>query len=159
MTAVKSSCGSPPVDNAMYHPSRYKIELCFHYIETGECDFGDRCLYAHSMAELRPCLYRHKKFKTELCRAFHVEGFCTFGSRCSFIHSKPNVDAIIAHFNSLTKIPMSENPIRESYEQIGSQYLDQRKYEIECEAQLLPSPFVGTKESRLRAFANICPSD
>jgi hypothetical protein len=52
-----------------------------------------------------------------------------------------------------------QNPIRKSYEQICSQYFDQTKYEIECEAQLLPSPFIGTKESRLRAFANICPSD
>lgn len=76
----------PPINNKMYHPSRWKTELCRQFEEMGKCEYSDRCLYAHGKEELRPAAGRHPKYKTQLCRDFHGSGYCSFGSRCAFIH-------------------------------------------------------------------------
>lgn len=66
--------------------SRYKTELCRAFEEYGTCKYGEKCQFAHGMAELRS-LCRHPKYKTELCRTFHTEGFCPYGKRCHFVHT------------------------------------------------------------------------
>jgi len=71
--------------------ARYKTELCRSYEETGgSCRYGDKCQFAHGIAELRT-VDRHPRYKTQLCRTFHTRGFCAYGARCHFIH---NVDEI-----------------------------------------------------------------
>jgi len=65
---------------------RYKTELCRAYEERGLCRYGDRCQFAHGVAELR-ALQRHPKYKTELCRTYHTAGFCPYGARCHFVHN------------------------------------------------------------------------
>ena len=67
--------------------SRYKTELCRPFEESGHCKYGDKCQFAHGLAELRT-LARHPKYKTELCRTFHTIGFCPYGPRCHFIHNE-----------------------------------------------------------------------
>ena len=70
---------------------RYKTELCRSYEETGgSCRYGDKCQFAHGLAELR-LIERHPRYKTQLCRTFHTRGFCTYGPRCHFIH---NIDEL-----------------------------------------------------------------
>lgn len=66
--------------------SRYKTELCRPYEENGTCKYGEKCQFAHGLAELRT-LTRHPKYKTEFCRTFHTTGFCPYGPRCHFIHN------------------------------------------------------------------------
>lgn len=73
--------------------SRYKTELCRPYEEFGVCKYGDKCQFAHGVAELRS-LARHPKYKTELCRTYHTVGFCPYGPRCHFVH---NQDEVIQH--------------------------------------------------------------
>jgi butyrate response factor 1 len=63
----------------------YKTEMCSNFINTGVCDKGDECTFAHGDDELRN-RDRHEKYKTEMCRNFHEEGNCRFGHRCDFIH-------------------------------------------------------------------------
>jgi len=65
---------------------RYKTELCRAYEERGLCRYGERCQFAHGVAELR-ALQRHPKYKTELCRTYHTSGFCPYGARCHFVHN------------------------------------------------------------------------
>lgn len=72
---------------AAVNTSRYKTELCRPYEEFGVCKYGDKCQFAHGMAELRS-LARHPKYKTELCRTFHTVGFCPYGPRCHFVHNE-----------------------------------------------------------------------
>ena len=90
----------PPINNRLYQESRYKTELCRQYEEMSVCEYGDRCLFAHGIEDLRPLPNRHPKFKTEKCSAYHEYGFCSFGPRCSFIHEKPNPQDV---FNNLLK--------------------------------------------------------
>uniref|UniRef100_A0A0N5AX07 C3H1-type domain-containing protein n=1 Tax=Syphacia muris TaxID=451379 RepID=A0A0N5AX07_9BILA len=87
----------------------YKTALCQSFKETGSCEYGDECCFAHGESELRlppesllmnldlrlkmQCklhLQAHPKYKTQLCNKFSVNGYCPYGSRCQFIHQKPN---------------------------------------------------------------------
>ncbi|KAF7269061.1 tis11 zinc finger protein isoform X2 [Rhynchophorus ferrugineus] len=70
--------------------SRYKTELCRPFEEFGVCKYGDKCQFAHGVAELRS-LVRHPKYKTELCRTYHTVGFCPYGPRCHFVHNQDEV--------------------------------------------------------------------
>lgn len=65
--------------------TRYKTELCRSFQENGICKYGDKCQFAHGLAELRNMI-RHPKYKTELCRTFHAAGYCPYGPRCHFVH-------------------------------------------------------------------------
>lgn len=153
---------TPPTNNAMYHPSRYKIELCKNFLERGKCEFGDRCLFAHSANELRPCTYRHSKFKTQLCKPFHENGFCDFGSRCSFIHSKPDLYSIVNYLEMvlLSKIPMPENP---NHQNDCKKTLLKNEQNVnslnayEYTSGELQSPLNRVKRSRLPAFTKLSP--
>lgn len=77
----------PPAPvNSMFSESRYKTvwkrvgfvihffnyalivlwqELCRQFDEIGDCEYGDRCLFAHGFEELKAPNNRHPKFKTE----------------------------------------------------------------------------------------------
>jgi hypothetical protein len=63
----------------------YKTELCRSYEEFGQCRYGNKCQFAHSLEELRP-VQRHPKYKTEVCKTFATTGTCPYGTRCRFIH-------------------------------------------------------------------------
>lgn len=116
----------PPTKNKMYHPSRYKTELCRHFEELGTCEHGIRCLYAHGTMELRPTTNKHPKFKTQLCQAFHKDGYCSFGPRCAFIHSKPNVESLLIDIQTklITNYPnkvLVSNPVYFNHSQVHQQ--------------------------------------
>lgn len=82
--------------------SRYKTELCRPYEEFGMCKYGDKCQFAHGVAELRS-LARHPKYKTELCRTYHTVGFCPYGPRCHFVH---NQEEVIQHNRTVSAAAM-----------------------------------------------------
>ncbi|KAJ3101980.1 hypothetical protein HK100_004444 [Physocladia obscura] len=64
----------------------YKTEYCRSMEETGECRYGAKCQFAHSVQELR-FVDRHPKYKTQVCKTFFETGDCPYGRRCCFIHS------------------------------------------------------------------------
>lgn len=91
---------------AAVNTSRYKTELCRPYEEFGVCKYGDKCQFAHGMAELRS-LARHPKYKTELCRTYHTAGFCPYGPRCHFVH---NEEEARQHNKAVAAILARNNP-------------------------------------------------
>jgi hypothetical protein len=65
--------------------TKYKTELCKNFDETGICEFGSRCIFAHGEQELRQ-VPQNPKYKTAVCRNWKNEGLCQYGKRCAFIH-------------------------------------------------------------------------
>ncbi|VDD89299.1 unnamed protein product, partial [Enterobius vermicularis] len=61
--------------------SAYKTSLCKTFKETGSCDSGPSCHYAHGEQELRSPPKAHPKYKTQLCKSFAEFGTCPYGSR------------------------------------------------------------------------------
>ena len=92
---------------------RYKTELCRAYQEQNNCIYGDRCMFAHGLWELKRPVNRHPKYKTQKCVAFEEQGLCMFGTRCSFLHEKiGTAEEIVDSMLKLNKqkFPMPENP-------------------------------------------------
>jgi hypothetical protein len=49
---------------------RFKTELCRCFMETGYCQFGSRCQFAHGRIELREAK-KSFNYKTVECSSFH----------------------------------------------------------------------------------------
>jgi len=100
-----SSTSSPLAER---HPGtttlccRYKTEQCRPYAEHGACKYGDKCQFAHGLAELRP-VARHPKYKTDLCKTYHTTGLCPYGPRCHFIHNDDE-----RHLNELNRFVIQQ---------------------------------------------------
>ena len=60
---------------------RYKTEICKKW-ESGFCEFGDKCAFAHGSQDIRG----KSCYKTKKCRQFFENGFCMFGNKCLFQH-------------------------------------------------------------------------
>lgn len=101
----------------------YKTEICRSHLQTGYCEYGPNCQFAHGIHELRP---RHfdVKYKTQLCKNYHKDGNCRFGSRCKFIHDEHRiqVDAnefwLVSPSENLVRVEIVENPQRRAQLQL-----------------------------------------
>lgn len=69
---------------ALYN-TRYKTQLCMHFMRNRFCPAGRDCHYAHGEGELR-LAQDHPKFRTKTCKHFDEKGSCPFGENCYFIH-------------------------------------------------------------------------
>lgn len=67
MEIIKKKINSPPQKKK----SLYKTEWCRSQEELGECPYGPKCQFAHSIEELR-VLDRHPRYKTEMCKTVSV---------------------------------------------------------------------------------------
>ncbi|KAL0213871.1 hypothetical protein P9112_006055 [Eukaryota sp. TZLM1-RC] len=75
------------------HPNRppnWRTELCRTFFETGYCQFGSLCNFAHSADELQPKKV-HPLFRTQKCLSFFRQGYCCYGNRCRFSHRDKNL--------------------------------------------------------------------
>jgi hypothetical protein len=70
-----------PVDTA-----KYKTEMCRNWIESGSCNYGRKCNFAHGKEDLQQKLPCNTKYKSKLCVPFHDVGVCSYGHRCLFVH-------------------------------------------------------------------------
>jgi len=78
-----------------------KTEWCQMYKETGECQFGKRCWYAHGNSEIRS-RPRNRNYKTQLCYNYHTRNkVCHFGSKCQYIHEE---------LKPTNSIPLADEP-------------------------------------------------
>lgn len=73
---------------------RYKTEFCKTYRQQGKCRYGEKCLFAHGLSELR-VRNRPYKYKTERCQSWwsldasnNPVCRCGYGERCRFIHDE-----------------------------------------------------------------------
>ncbi|TNV76099.1 hypothetical protein FGO68_gene8024 [Halteria grandinella] len=86
--------------NANYNP-RFKTSLCKHFEETGKCNVGSKCHFAHGQHELRGkddpiprdlqmklMNLPYNNFKTQRCKYFDETGVCKFSKNCSFAHGE-----------------------------------------------------------------------
>uniref|UniRef100_A0A0K0FIW5 Tristetraprolin (inferred by orthology to a human protein) n=1 Tax=Strongyloides venezuelensis TaxID=75913 RepID=A0A0K0FIW5_STRVS len=103
-TTTSSSSSAVPKN-----PKLYKTELCRSWMDSGRCNYGERCQYAHGEHEKRP-IPRHPKYKTEACQSYHKRGYCPYGPRCHFIHNEDNLIStqnIPSTNNSITQLDSS----------------------------------------------------
>ncbi|KAL3986089.1 Zinc finger C-x8-C-x5-C-x3-H type (and similar) family protein [Acanthocheilonema viteae] len=70
--------------------STYKTSLCRVFRKTGQCGYGEACIFAHGEEELRLPPTDHPKYKTQLCNKFIKWNYCPYGDRCQFIHKRYN---------------------------------------------------------------------
>jgi hypothetical protein len=63
---------------------KFKTEFCRN-LESGVCEFGDKCFFAHSIEELRNKnsigTLKHTK-----CKNFFEFGYCICGPQCQYSH-------------------------------------------------------------------------
>lgn len=64
-----------------FNPALYKTELCRQYGESGRCDYGEKCLFAHGKHELKSL----PNYRTKVCTSW-TYGKCQFGESCMFLH-------------------------------------------------------------------------
>ncbi|KAA6375707.1 MAG: hypothetical protein EZS28_028766, partial [Streblomastix strix] len=84
--------------------ARYKTEMCRNFVETGRCQYGSGCAFAHSKNELRQSDSSQLRSSSQ-CKNFHSGCcICYFGSRCRFIHKQE------AHDPDEDSFPFTENP-------------------------------------------------
>ncbi|CAD8140866.1 unnamed protein product [Paramecium pentaurelia] len=102
--------------------SKYKTQLCRHFITIGSCALGTRCQFAHGRQELRtnnqvmtnyiqPNMQQNNQvgtqnrvqninpmianYKTQLCKHFNPQtGQCKNGSTCTFAHGEQELNQI-----------------------------------------------------------------
>jgi hypothetical protein len=65
----------------------YKTEICLNWLKTRNCSYGNKCHYAHGIADLR-ARQRIETYKTQPCadparKGCHV---CMYTSRCNYAH-------------------------------------------------------------------------
>ena len=69
---------------------QYKTTMCKNYQDSGLCDFGARCQFAHGQLELRTLgqnyLQLNPQYKTTMCSHFTEHGTCPQGHNCQFSH-------------------------------------------------------------------------
>ncbi len=85
----------------------FRTKLCAHW-HAGKCQYGDRCIFAHGVAELRsfgdPDMVEaaggtptsseetapaseNPAYRTQICTRW-MEGSCQYGDRCNFAHGE-----------------------------------------------------------------------
>ena len=67
----------------------YKSEICCNWLTGEKCRFGEYCIFAHGLQQLKIRKYNPPKYKTQLCENLENTGYCKHSSRCRYIH-KPN---------------------------------------------------------------------
>lgn len=55
-------------NNVIPEEAKYKTEMCKNWVETGKCNYGDKCKFAHGKNELVQKLAANKHFKTKKCK-------------------------------------------------------------------------------------------
>jgi hypothetical protein len=114
---------APAASIPSFRPELRKTKMCRNFEQTGTCQFGDGCNYAHSAAELQtlpprapqsyapyspPVTYsappaaavepvrgtRPELHKTKMCRNVEQTGTCQFGDRCSYAHSAEELNQL-----------------------------------------------------------------
>ena len=60
---------------------KYKTEICKNWL-SGQCKFGDTCIFAHGKQEIK----LNSSQKSKECKNFKSSYFCPYGEKCQFKH-------------------------------------------------------------------------
>jgi hypothetical protein len=87
--------------------TKFKTELCKNFSETGRCNYGKKCRFAHGKTELQEKNVVDKnRYKSKLCNSFYTNMFCPYGSRCLFIHEQRTLREIkVNYYQKLLNFP------------------------------------------------------
>jgi hypothetical protein len=67
---------------------KFRTEMCRHLLKSGQCSYGDKCMFAHTRDELQLRSTNASQASAEMCRHFIESGHCLYGSRCMFAHTR-----------------------------------------------------------------------
>ncbi|EFO25371.1 tristetraproline [Loa loa] len=76
----------------------HKTVPCQAWKDTGRCNYGKRCKFAHGPEELRPMpkaevkVFNNPRYRTALCIKYTTFGYCPYGDQCHFIHDPVRID-------------------------------------------------------------------
>ncbi|CAG9537191.1 unnamed protein product [Cercopithifilaria johnstoni] len=76
----------------------HKTIPCQAWQDTGRCNYGKRCKFAHGPEELRPMpkaevkVFNNPRYRTALCIKYTTFGYCPYGDQCHFIHDPVQID-------------------------------------------------------------------
>ncbi|VDK75673.1 unnamed protein product [Litomosoides sigmodontis] len=76
----------------------HKTIPCQAWKDTGRCNYGKRCKFAHGEEELRPMpkaevkIFNNPRYRTALCVKYTTLGYCPYGDQCHFIHDPVQID-------------------------------------------------------------------
>lgn len=98
--------------------TKFKTELCKNWSETGRCNYGNKCKFAHGKEELldRP-IPNKQRYKSKRCNSFHTGMFCPYGLRCLFAHEQNTLEEVNgrSYYQRLLEIPeLLETPTNAS---------------------------------------------
>ncbi|OMJ88869.1 hypothetical protein SteCoe_9070 [Stentor coeruleus] len=65
--------------------TRFKTEMCRNW-EAGNCEYGDKCFFAHGQKELRD-KNGVRSIKDQKCENFFKFGYCLNGIKCQYSHT------------------------------------------------------------------------
>lgn len=55
----------------MIDDTKFKTELCKNWVETGRCNYGRKCKFAHGKQELVEKQFTTKGYKSKECNSYH----------------------------------------------------------------------------------------
>ncbi|KAL3994447.1 Zinc finger C-x8-C-x5-C-x3-H type (and similar) family protein [Acanthocheilonema viteae] len=76
----------------------HKTISCQAWKDTGRCNYGKHCKFAHGPEELRPMpkaevkVFNNPRYRTALCIKYTTFGYCPYGDQCHFIHDPVQID-------------------------------------------------------------------
>ena len=86
--------------------AKFKTEMCKNWLETGSCNYGKKCCFAHGETELlQKSSVNNVKYKSKLCVSYHTQMFCPYGNRCLFKHSEQEDKNNTAFYTILVQYP------------------------------------------------------
>uniref|UniRef100_A0A0N5AGU7 C3H1-type domain-containing protein n=1 Tax=Syphacia muris TaxID=451379 RepID=A0A0N5AGU7_9BILA len=100
ISAIISSNQQLVIDRKLKRKAEtHKTIPCRAWKDTGRCNYGKHCKFAHGDEDLRKVteepvkLFNNPRYRTELCMKYHYLGSCPYGDRCSYIHEQtPKID-------------------------------------------------------------------
>jgi CCCH-type zinc finger/Zinc finger C-x8-C-x5-C-x3-H type (and similar) len=83
--------------------AKIKTEICRNW-ETGSCEYGEKCFFAHGLKELRE-KSGLKLQKVQKCENYFKFGYCINGSKCLFKHSGDGLETSSTVLSNQKKSP------------------------------------------------------
>ncbi|CAD5207609.1 unnamed protein product [Bursaphelenchus okinawaensis] len=129
----------------VYNSSVYKTQFCRAYKESGFCQYGKSCRFAHGDKELRiQEIQLHPKYKTEHCRNFQMKGHCHYGVNCQFIHEESREEIEVSRFHLVSKVSYNRDQDVDSMVELTTQVLQICNMALNTfDIDLRQDPFAG----------------
>ena len=93
-------------------PDNMKTVMCKNWLDTGSCNYGDKCSYAHGEDEIRSSkekkiIAQNPLYKTTLCKMFAEGDYCELAENCHFAHGEDELRT----FKPPDKTDLSNDPL------------------------------------------------